>query len=148
MTAPAEQVPDGFAPHTRKSPLTDPWEPLYAKIVDSALVLGVRIRQAHCNARGFAHGGLISALADNAMGHSVIGTLRRKEGNSAANAVTVSLTLDFLGAVQVGQWLEIVPRVLKAGSNLGFADCLVLADGQPVARGNATFRVYSAPGRD
>jgi uncharacterized protein (TIGR00369 family) len=148
MTEPTELVPDGFAPHTRKSPLTDPWEPLYAKIVDGALVLGVRIRQAHCNARGFAHGGLISALADNAMGHSVVGTLRRKEGNNGANAVTVSLTLDFLGTVQLGQWLEIVPRVLKAGSNLGFADCLVLADGRPVARGNATFRVYSAAARD
>jgi len=148
MTEPTELVPDGFTPHARKSPLTDPWEPLYAKIVDGALVLGVRIRQAHCNARGFAHGGLISALADNAMGHSVVGTLRRKEGNNAANAVTVSLTLDFLGTVQLGQWLEIVPRVLKAGSNLGFADCLVLADGRPVARGNATFRVYSAAARD
>jgi len=148
MTATSELVPDGFAPHTRKSPLTDPWEPLYAKLADGALVLGVRIRQAHCNARGFAHGGLISALADNAMGHSVVGTLRRKEDNSAANAVTVSLTLDFLGTVQIGQWLEVVPRVLKAGSNLGFADCLVLADGRPVARGSATFRVYAAASRD
>jgi uncharacterized protein (TIGR00369 family) len=148
MTATTEQVPAGFAPHTRKSPLTDPWEPLYAKLVDGALVLGVRIRQAHCNGRGFAHGGLISALADNAMGHSVVGTLRLKEDNSAANAVTVSLTLDFLGTVQIGQWLEVVPRVLKAGSNLGFADCLVLADGRPVARGSATFRVYTAASRD
>jgi len=60
----------------------------------------------------------------------------------------VSLTLDFLGTVQIGQWLEVVPRVLKAGSNLGFADCLVLADGRPIARGSATFRVYAAASRD
>jgi uncharacterized protein (TIGR00369 family) len=141
-------VPQGYAPHSRKSPLTDPWEPLYSKIVDGALVLGVRIRQAHCNGRGFAHGGLISALADNAMGHSVVGIIRQRMSNPAAGAVTVSLTVDFLGTVQIGQWLEVVPRVLKAGTNLGFADCLVLADGQPIARGNATFRVYSPTSRE
>ena len=29
MTAP----PEGFAPHFRKSPLTDPWEPLYSRVL-------------------------------------------------------------------------------------------------------------------
>ena len=24
-------IPDGFEPHFRKSPLTDPWEPLYRR---------------------------------------------------------------------------------------------------------------------
>jgi acyl-coenzyme A thioesterase PaaI-like protein len=148
MEATAEVIPEGYAPHSRKSPLTDPWEPLYSKVVDGALVLGVHIRQAHCNGRGFAHGGLISALADNAMGHSVVGAIRRREGNPSIAAVTVTLTLDFLGTGQIGQWLEVVPRVLRAGSSLGFADCLVLADGQPIARGSATFRVFSSTGSD
>jgi len=144
----AETIPDGFAPHSRKSPLTDPWEPLYSKVVDGALVLGVRIRKPHCNGRGFAHGGLISALADSAMGHSVVGAIRRRGGNPSSAAVTVTLTVDFLGSGQIGQWLEVVPRVLRAGSNLGFADCLVLADGEPIARGSATFRVFSSASRD
>jgi uncharacterized protein (TIGR00369 family) len=148
VEATSADIPEGFAPHSRKSPLTDPWEPLYSKIVDGTLVLGVRIRPAHCNGRGFAHGGLISALADNAMGHSVVGVIRQRVGDPAAGAVTVSLTVDFLGTVQIGQWLEVVPRVLKAGNNLGFADCLVLADGQPIARGNATFRVHSPASRE
>ena len=131
VAATSADIPEGYAPHSRKSPLTDPWEPLYAKTVDGTLVIGVRIREAHCNGRGFAHGGLISALADNAMGHSVVGVIRQRGSDAAAAAVTVSLTVDFLGTVRIGQWLEVVPRVLKAGNNLGFADCLVLADGQP-----------------
>jgi hypothetical protein len=25
------EIPEGFEPHYRQSPLTDPWEPLYSK---------------------------------------------------------------------------------------------------------------------
>ena len=143
MTTPvAEQIPAGYSRHFRASPLTDPWEPLYSKAENGAVLLALRIRQPHCNSRGFAHGGLISALADNAMGLDE--TLRRTQGKEPGALVTVGLALDFLGAAKVGQWLEVAPRVLRAGGSLGFVDCLVRADDQPVARGNATFRIFRA----
>src|SRR6266851_5137655 len=63
-------VPDGFEPHFRKSPFTDPWEPLYSKRTDKAVIMGLRLAKPHTNARGLIHGGLIAALADNAMGYS------------------------------------------------------------------------------
>jgi acyl-coenzyme A thioesterase PaaI-like protein len=145
MTTPvAEQIPAGYSRHFRASPLTDPWEPLYSKAENGAVLLALRIRQPHCNSRGFAHGGLISALADNAMGLSLDETLRRTQGKEPGALVTVGLALDFLGAAKVGQWLEVAPRVLRAGGSLGFVDCLVRADDQPVARGNATFRIFRA----
>ena len=78
----AEQIPDGYERHFRTSPLTDPWEPLYSKADNGAIILALRIRQAHCNSRGFAHGGLMSALADNAMGLSLIERL----GETASRA--------------------------------------------------------------
>ena len=122
MTTPvAEQIPAGYSRHFRASPLTDPWEPLYSKAENGAILLALRIRQAHCNSRGFAHGGLISALADNAMGLSLDETLRRTQGKESGALVTVGLALDFLGAAKVGQWLEVTPRVLRAGGSLGFA---------------------------
>jgi uncharacterized protein (TIGR00369 family) len=141
MTSISETIPEGYARHFRTSPLTDPWEPLYSKAVDGAIVLALRAREAHCNSRGFVHGGLISALADNAMGLSVFEELRKRQAGQPRSIVTVSLAIDFLGSAQTGQWLEFVPRVLKAGSNLGFADCIVSAGGQPIARASATFRV-------
>ena len=148
IAAAPRDIPDGYARHFRQSPLTEPWEPLYSKRVDGVVLIGLRIRQAHCNSRGFAHGGLISALADNAMGLSAIETARQRGLERAAQGLTTSLTIDFLGSAQIGQWLEVAPRVLKTGSSLGFVDCLVLADGQPIARGNATFRIYSPANRD
>jgi uncharacterized protein (TIGR00369 family) len=141
MTSISETIPEGYARHFRTSPLTDPWEPLYSKAVDGAIVLALRAREAHCNSRGFVHGGLISALADNAMGLSVFESVRKRPDEQPRSILTVSLVLDFLGSAQTGQWLEFVPRVLKAGNNLGFADCIVSADGRPIARASATFRV-------
>ena len=128
--------PPGFAPHDRKSPLTDPWEPLYSRKADRAVVLGLIAGPQHTNSRGFVHGGLIGALADNAMGLScgrVCGDL--------SGLLTVSLGVDFLGSALQGQWLEFDTVFVKPGGTLCFTQAFVTADGQPCARANAVFRV-------
>ena len=129
-------IPDGFEPHYRQSPLTDPWEPLYSRMTDEAVIIGLRATAAHTNSRGFVHGGLISALADNAMGLS---SGHRVEGG--ASLVTVNLTLDFIGTARIGQWLEFRTEFVKPGTTLSFAQAFVTADGEPCARANAVFRV-------
>jgi acyl-coenzyme A thioesterase PaaI-like protein len=131
-------VPAGFEPHFRKSPLTDPWEPLYSRRTNAAVIIGLRAAEAHANSRGFVHGGLISALADNAMGlSSGIGL------EAAGGLVTVSLALDFLGTARLGQWLAFETTYAKRGRTLCFAQAFVTADQEPVARANAIFRVLS-----
>ena len=132
-------VPEGFAPHFRKSPLTDPWEPLYSGTTEEAVIIGLRAGEAHTNSRGLVHGGLISALADNAMGLSAGLGL-----NAAGGLVTVSLAIDFLGVAKPGQWLEFTTAYAKRGKTLCFAQLFVTADGETVARANATFRVIGA----
>ena len=134
-------MPSGYQPHTRRSPLTDPWEPLLSQQTADALYLALEIREAHCNARGFAHGGLISALADNAMGHSAVLQARRRAGSEQASAVTVSLSLDFIDSARVGDCVEFQPTVLKAGRTLAFVDCRVVCGERLIARGSASFRM-------
>lgn len=128
--------PAGFARHDRKSPLTEPWEPLWSRTSGDTVVLGLRCADAHTNSRGFVHGGLITALADNAMGLSCA----RRLGD-AASLVTVNLTVDFLGSALKGQWLEFDTVFVKPGGTLCFTQAFVTADGQPCARANAVFRV-------
>jgi uncharacterized protein (TIGR00369 family) len=130
--------PDGFAPHFKTSPVTAPWEPLYSRRGERSVEMGLWLRQAHCNSRGFVHGGVIAALADNAMGLSCVACQPGVKG-----ALTVSLGVDYVATAKLGQWLLIAPRVIKAGGTLGFADALVTADGEAIARANATFRMYS-----
>lgn len=138
MTSPP--APDGYLPHTRSSPLTDPWEPLLARTVGHTVQLAVQVRPAHCNSRGFAHGGLIAALADNAMGLSAVTTARTTRPEQAG-AVTVGLTLDFIDSARQGEWLEIHPQVLKCGGTLAFVECHVLCGQRIIARGSASFRL-------
>lgn len=139
MTQATLDHPAGFAPHDRKSPLTDPWEPLYSRKTEGAVVLGLRAGSAHTNSRGFVHGGLIGALADNGMGLSCARRL-----NHAGGLVTVNLNIDFLAMALDGQWLEFDTVFVKPGRTLCFAQAFVTADGQPCARANAVFRVLGA----
>jgi uncharacterized protein (TIGR00369 family) len=128
-------IPDGFERHFRQSPLTDPWEPLYSKRTDKAVIVGLRLAKPHTNAHGLIHGGLIATLADNAMGYSCGHQL------GGTFVVTIGLTVDYIGSAQVGQWLAVEPDVIKTGSTICFAQCLVKADDVVIARANATFRV-------
>ena len=131
-----QSIPPGFERHYRQSPVTDPWEPIYSRKTDEAVILGLVAQAAHTNSRGFVHGGLISALADNAMGLSCSHRL-----GGEASLVTVNLTLDFLGSAQIGQWLEFTTAFVKNGGTLSFAQAFVTADGQPCARANGVFKV-------
>lgn len=139
MTRTTETPPAGFTPHDRKSPLTDPWEPLYSRKTGETVTLGLRAGPAHTNSRGFVHGGLIGALADNAMGLSCARRL-----GQAGGLVTVTLSVDFLASALEGQWLEFDTAFVKPGRTLCFAQAFVTADGQPCARANAVFRVLGA----
>jgi uncharacterized protein (TIGR00369 family) len=129
-------IPEGFEPHFRKSPLTDPWEPLYSKRTDKAVIMGLRLAKPHTNARGLIHGGLIAALSDNAMGYSCAHVMGWQ-----SSLVTVSLAVDFIGTAEIGQWLAVETEVIKTGSTICFAQSLVRADDAVIARANGTFRV-------
>jgi uncharacterized protein (TIGR00369 family) len=129
-------IPEGFGPHFRKSPFTDPWEPLYSKRTDKAVIMGLRLAKPHTNARGLIHGGLIASLADNAMGYSCA-----QVTGWTTSLVTISLAVDYVGAASIGQWLAVESDVIRTGSTICFAQSLIKADDTVIARANGTFRV-------
>jgi len=130
-------IPLEFQRHFRKSPVTDPWEPLYSRRRSDGVDLLFEVRAAHCNSRGFLHGGVLASLCDNVMGLSLGAVL-----NSAkANIVTITLTLDYLGSATTGDVVVIEPRVVRAGSTIGVCDALAKSGDKVVARANATFSV-------
>jgi uncharacterized protein (TIGR00369 family) len=130
------EIPEGFEPHFRKSPFTEPWEPLYSKKTDKAVVIGLRLAKAHTNGRGLIHGGLIASLADNAMGYSCA----QKMGWTTS-LVTISLAVDYAGTAEIGQWLAVESDVIKTGSTICFAQSLIKANDTVIARANGTFRM-------
>jgi|SRR5215475_6809411 len=129
-------IPEGFEPHFRKSPFTEPWEPLYSKKTDQAVIIGLRLAKPHTNSRGLIHGGLIASLADNAMGYSCALVM-----GWTTSLVTISLAVDYVGSAEIGQWLAVESEVIKTGSTICFAQSLIKADDTVIARANGTFRV-------
>jgi len=128
-------IPDGFRPFSYSSAFLDAVGPLYeGKAADGTLVLGLRIEERHCNRRGFAHGGLLVTLADLVLGYSLISASGRRGG------LTVNLTTDFAGSVQMGQWVEARADIQKATGALAFANCYLTVDGKRIVRASAIFK--------
>ena len=117
-------IPPGFEPHYRKSPLTDPWEPLYSKRTDKAVIIVLRLAKPHTNGRGLIHGGLIGALADNAMGHSCAHQM-----GGVSSLVTISLAVDFIG--KCSRW--------RARALANVVASFLLATAAPLANVAASF---------
>jgi uncharacterized protein (TIGR00369 family) len=141
-TAPSISVPDGFEPHFRKSNLTDPWEPIFSKRLPDRVILGLNAREPHTNSRGMVHGGLIAALADNAMGLSCVAVMTGEGRKPEGGLVTVSMATDFIGAAKLGQWVAFDTSYVKTGRTLCFAQAFVTADGDVIGRADARFRVW------
>src|SRR5690242_6898708 len=64
-------------------------------------ILLLRIGPSHINMQGVAHGGMLTTVADGALGINISLARGRRGGQ-----VTVSLTADFLSSARLGDWLE------------------------------------------
>lgn len=129
-------IPAGFEPHFRKSPLTAPWEPLYSKKTKENVVIGLTAAEQHCNSRGFVHGGLISAIADNAMGLSC--SVHHK---NLSGLVTISLHIDFVSSAQIGDWLEFETTYVKPGRTIDTVQGRVTSGGSVCATMSGIYKV-------
>jgi len=89
------------------------------------------------NHAGFVHGGMISALADSAMGRSL-----RTLKPGVARAMSFDLKLSFISAAKVGETLRATGQVVHAGRRTAIAGCRVEGpDGRLVATASATFAI-------
>ncbi|MDF3195666.1 PaaI family thioesterase [Pseudomonas sp. 1928-m] len=131
-------IPAGFSPLFRSSPFLDLLGPIYNQRSDKGLVIGLHVEEKHCNARGLVHGGVLSSLADVALGY-----------NSAfaqeppTPIVTSSLSIDYAGTAKLGDWISIESDVQKVGKSLAFANCYFVVESVRIARASAVFSVIT-----
>jgi uncharacterized protein (TIGR00369 family) len=92
------------------------------------------------NLSGFVHGGMISTLADSAMGRSL-----RTVTPGVVRAMSFDLKLSFISAAKIGETLRATGRVVHAGRRTMVTECRVEGgDGRLVATASATFAVTRA----
>jgi uncharacterized protein (TIGR00369 family) len=130
------EVPAGFQPSGRTGPFFDMIGPVYTSTGGRGILLGLRARTEHCNARGFVHAAVLAALLDVVCGRNC-----GARTPSNPNLLTVSLTVDYIAAAQDGDWLEASATVARAGRRLAFADGKVEVAGKTVAKASAIFAV-------
>lgn len=133
--------PSSFRPVPRRSGFLDLVGPLHIDdTAPEAPVYGLRISEQHTNSRGTAHGGVLTTLADVALGYGSLAA----HGEFLA-LVTASLTINYTGTAMVGDWLEARTTLKRLGSRLASASCDLTVAERPVASATA---VFSVPPKD
>ena len=129
-------IPNGFRPigELRTSPFLEHVGPFYFRQQERNLVLGLRVGEAHANARGTAHGGLLMTMADVALGYQLA-----LAQDPPLGATTVSMSADFIGGAAVGEWIESHVEMQQLGSRMAFANAYLTAGDKRVARVSAAF---------
>lgn len=129
-------LPDGFGPLFRTSPLLDALGPFYGKGSGSELVIGLRVAEKHTNSRGTVHGGVLATIADVTLGY-----VMAFGSEPPRRLTTASLTIDYTGAAKIGDWIEARVDTTKVGRTLAFANAYLTVEGAQVARASAVFAV-------
>jgi len=134
-------VPEGFrALNLPRNPFIEANGPLYGRLEGEAFVLGFLCETKHCNPMLVCHGGMMATLADMLL---LLGTnIQTKLGQFL---LTVSLDVDFLAPVRVGDWLEGRTEVLRAGKSIIFSQGRMTVRGEPVVRANAVLKPSGRP---
>lgn len=136
-------LPEGFKRHGARSRFMDHNGPFYVKGTGHDLVMGVYIQEHNLNHGGIAHGGFIASFADAAMGYAYA-TLTDPPGG----AVTVNLTIDYVGIARLGDWVESQVDIQKEKGRIIFINCFLVCNGKRIARANGVFAGPNSPTAD
>lgn len=123
-------------PLRRTSPFLDLLGTFTERNLDDGFAIGIRITPEHLNAKGTVHGGVIATLADISLGY-VTGSSR----TPPLRMVTSTMTLAYVGAARLDDYLESEVRVVRTGARVAVADATLRAAGRTVATATATFTV-------
>lgn len=130
--------PPGFARIGSASPFNDLVGPLHERHTPAGWIIGMRVAEKHLNRRRIVHGGMISTLADFAMGYTTA-----RASDPPLKLVTLSLSVDFAGNATYGDWIEARVDVVRSGRRVAFVSGMVWRVGveteERIARASATF---------
>jgi uncharacterized protein (TIGR00369 family) len=132
------QPPPGFEAITMPPGFNKALEPVYSKRSDKQIEFGFIVTPGHCNSSGRCHGGALMTFADVALGASVSVSL-----GQFASTPTINLSMDFVSAAEIGDWIVADCRVLRTTRSMGFADAVILAGDRLVARASGIFKLPS-----
>jgi acyl-coenzyme A thioesterase 13 len=137
---PAGHPPAGFVLPPHPSHFRELIGPVYMRRMPgkplTALRFGLYVQPKHGNRSGNLHGGAVATLADIAMGYGCAYSAK-----PMLRLVTVSLSVDYIGSADLGDWIEARIDVIRTGRRVAFAQCDVWNGRKRIARASASFLV-------
>ncbi len=145
-------VSDQAAPHPasegwsqrESSPLFRQIGTLWEKWHDNQLVLGLDCTPQTLNRTGRMHGGAISAFCDTALGATLRAELNRTSASTPRGFTTIQLNVQYIGGVQLGDFVEARCRIIRQTRSLAFVDGVLTVSGEPVAAVQSVFKFVRA----
>jgi len=138
----SDTIPEGYRPLHHGGPYFRALGAIYIRPHADGRggVVALRIAPHHLNVQGVTHGGMLTTVADGALGINIAMARGRRQAQ-----VTVSLTADFLSGARVGEWLEAHVTVTRMGRNLAYANCDLRVGERHVLRSSAVFAFVDRP---
>jgi uncharacterized protein (TIGR00369 family) len=130
----AFEPPPGFVLSERRGPFTQHNGPFYHRPRQTGAEQGFLALKRHCNGFGIVHGGMLASFLDGLLGHAA-------SLESAAPAVTIHLSLDYLSMARAGDWIQGVAAVTRSTRDMVFLDAHAFVGERDVVRATAIFKV-------
>lgn len=136
MNAPDVQqpVPAGFEPMDPYGPFHELVGPMYFQPVPGGVIVGLQVLEKHRNRGPMMHGGMLATLIDTACTWA---TFHSQE--QGVPGVTTNLSINMIGSVMPGDWVQAHAEVVRTGRRAVFLTCSVSAGGRAVAEAVSQF---------
>ena len=109
---------------------------LFRTISENEYEFKTKINENHLNAAKITHGGFIAALVD-----SGVGTAAHRSANDGP-CVTISLELNFISAVKLGQELIGRTKIQKKTKSLVLLTCELRTDNKIAATASGIWKIF------
>lgn len=129
-----QRVPAGFEPLPTGLGFNDMLQPSYRRVDGESVSVGLVVQERHGNSMGICHGGVIMTLSDMTAALGV-----NAARGEIAGSPTISLSIDFVSAARIGEWIQADAEQVDLKRRFGFCSGLVRGDKGVVARFNGTF---------
>lgn len=136
-----DDPPEGFEPLPMGTGFNLYVGPIYGRMTDGRLRLGMRIGHRHINPHQTTHGGIIASFADM----QVYVSQQQDPALRRALMPTISMSLDYIAPVVLGDWLEGDTQLLRATRSTLFQQTLATVEGRPVFRSSCVYRISGHP---
>jgi uncharacterized protein (TIGR00369 family) len=135
MASDEHHIPRGFEAF-ESSPFVAAVGPVWVQRRDGPPTFGIRIEQRHTNTAGTAHGAMLVALADLALGHGI-----RAVAGRDLRLATAGLTVDFMRPVRVGDWVETQTDIEHKSRRNVFANCYLVSASHRAVRASGIYTI-------